>query len=412
MVKRIEFIILVFLCLFFLKPSFAEQQPTSLSTYENKWRQVVNSLRTSLDKIIKENQSHRSQIDSLERRKSQLEEVIAQTRQENQELRGQLKGYLSDKKIAPLRKQISEIKNKNKALKKQITALNKEKNLLGQKMSSLNRQIQSLDDEIMELKQERSGLDSTENKVVSTLESDLLSSANTIRQLEGMLKESEQENLNYHKKIKGVKEDLEDIQRINSELQKENAYLSQRYIEQKDKNEQKRIDQKQATGKSEFDQSNLLAEKNRQIDKLNNDLSRLKKEKAMSASLVDLYSNKLSAEDESSTKVSQQFAGREIEGVDHETLGYVFALKGKYEQALEQYLLALRENPKNKNILYNLGYTYAKLNNFKDAAIYYRRALKIDSRDREICYNLYIIYDKLGNKSKSQRYYNRYLKLK
>ena len=417
MKKNLKFIILVCLYLsfhlFFIKIAFAQdqdifkQQSDPLAIYENKWRQVVYDLKNSLDKIIKENQLYRSQMDSLDRSKNELEEIVEQIRQENQKLRDELDFFLSDKGNRKLQKKISDINQKNKSLQKQIRVLNKEKKSLEQKILFSNRQIQGLDSEILRLKQEEGSLDSAKNESMSMLESDLASSSNTIKQLEKLLKDSEQEKLNYYKKIKDLEKDLKDIQLNNLELQKENAYLSQRYIEQG------RVDKRPAVLKPPELKQDSLDEKDRQINKLNNDLARLEKEKAILNSLLDLYSKKLIPEDKQITKASKSIPiTTDIEALDYESLGYVFALKGKYQQALEHYLLALRENPKNKNILYNLGYTYAKLNNFKKAISYYKQALKINPKDKEIYYNLYVIYNNLGDKAKTQYYYKHYLKFK
>lgn len=57
--------------------------------------------------------------------------------------------------------------------------------------------------------------------------------------------------------------------------------------------------------------------------------------------------------------------------------GLVYYYKAQYDKALKEFLSALKENPKNYEVHYNLGRTYRKMSNLKDAAASLKKAIEI-----------------------------------
>ena len=154
--------------------------------------------------------------------------------------------------------------------------MDEEKESLEYKISFSQRQIKSLDNDILKLKQEKDKLDKERNATISALRKDLESVANIIKQLEHLLKDSEQDNIKYRGKIKEVEEKNRDFQAHNSELQSENSYLSKEYVNQKNKKDQMVISLEQSN-KDILELTKGLSSYKEKIDKLTLEVSDLKK---------------------------------------------------------------------------------------------------------------------------------------
>ena len=59
-----------------------------------------------------------------------------------------------------------------------------------------------------------------------------------------------------------------------------------------------------------------------------------------------------------------------------------------YEQAQKAYLLLLKDNPQNSELLYNVGNCYYRLKKLAHAILYYERAARINPSDDDIRHNL------------------------
>ena len=72
---------------------------------------------------------------------------------------------------------------------------------------------------------------------------------------------------------------------------------------------------------------------------------------------------------------------------------------GKYQEALDQWLVLYKSGIHSANLDYNIGNAYFKLNNIPGAILYYERALLLKPADEDISYNLQItrtlVVDKL-----------------
>ena len=64
-------------------------------------------------------------------------------------------------------------------------------------------------------------------------------------------------------------------------------------------------------------------------------------------------------------------------------LAQVLALQGKYAEAIEHYLVALRAGPTLTGVAYNLGVAYEQVGRLDDALAQYRRAVANDPADRD-----------------------------
>lgn len=72
---------------------------------------------------------------------------------------------------------------------------------------------------------------------------------------------------------------------------------------------------------------------------------------------------------------------------------------GKYQEALDQWLVLYKSGIHSANLDYNIGNAYFKLNNIPGAILFYERALLLKPADEDISYNLQItrtlVVDKL-----------------
>jgi len=95
-----------------------------------------------------------------------------------------------------------------------------------------------------------------------------------------------------------------------------------------------------------------------------------------------------------------------------ESLAYEYALKGDNTSAINKYEEAIKLNPQNKNLYYNLGCIYTKIEEYQEAIAQFEQVLKLDPDDKQTHFNLSKIYEHLGNSSKSKSHYFTYLNLK
>ncbi len=78
-------------------------------------------------------------------------------------------------------------------------------------------------------------------------------------------------------------------------------------------------------------------------------------------------------------------------------LGYMLTCMEKYEEAKNVLMQAIRINPKNADIYFNLGTIYSRKNLRKVAIEYFLKALKFDPKNADIYYNLSINFSELGS---------------
>lgn len=82
------------------------------------------------------------------------------------------------------------------------------------------------------------------------------------------------------------------------------------------------------------------------------------------------------------------------------------------EDPISDYLGAIRINPKNPDLHYNLACEYIKTNEYKLAEEEFKRALQLNHRDKDACYNLGVLYENyLDDRNMAVYYYGRYIGL-
>lgn len=76
------------------------------------------------------------------------------------------------------------------------------------------------------------------------------------------------------------------------------------------------------------------------------------------------------------------------------------------------YLEAIKKNPKNPDLHYNLAVLYLKNNQFADAASSLKNTVSLNPKDKNAYYNLAVLYESyLNNKKQAFDYYAQYLRL-
>lgn len=76
------------------------------------------------------------------------------------------------------------------------------------------------------------------------------------------------------------------------------------------------------------------------------------------------------------------------------------------------YLEAIKKNPKNSDLHYNLAVLYLKNNQFADAASSLKNTVSLNPKDKNAYYNLAVLYESyLNDKKQAFDYYAQYLRL-
>ncbi len=89
--------------------------------------------------------------------------------------------------------------------------------------------------------------------------------------------------------------------------------------------------------------------------------------------------------------------------------GPIHSRRGEMDQARESYLNALRLQPNDTNVLYNLGNLYLNTGDLKNAALTYNKALRINPFDVDVLYNLAFAFEKMENTEEAIRLFHEVL---
>ena len=76
-------------------------------------------------------------------------------------------------------------------------------------------------------------------------------------------------------------------------------------------------------------------------------------------------------------------------------LGNLYVAKKDFDSAIELYQKALKIEPKNNLLYYNLAIAYSQKNEFEKAAKFYTRAIEIEPKMPDAYNNLAFVYYKL-----------------
>jgi Tfp pilus assembly protein PilF len=95
----------------------------------------------------------------------------------------------------------------------------------------------------------------------------------------------------------------------------------------------------------------------------------------------------------------------------HNNLGVVYKAQGRLGEAIAEYLTAARLNPDDPMAHYNLGNIYREQGNFEEAVRQYQTAVRLDPGVAVIHNNLGLAYEELGDKKDAERQYRAALEL-
>ena len=87
--------------------------------------------------------------------------------------------------------------------------------------------------------------------------------------------------------------------------------------------------------------------------------------------------------------------------------GCALMAQGQYDCALEKFLLAQEESPKNIECYINLGNVYSCMEKYDEAIINFKKALMLDEKSSEVLFNLGNIMYLKGDKVEAVKYYNK-----
>lgn len=88
---------------------------------------------------------------------------------------------------------------------------------------------------------------------------------------------------------------------------------------------------------------------------------------------------------------------QQIKGMAYNTLGNIYAARGKHELALEEFLLALEASDEIREVHFNLGATYYNLKDFHRSISYFQKARELFPNDWEIYFYLGKAYEHAGD---------------
>ena len=87
-------------------------------------------------------------------------------------------------------------------------------------------------------------------------------------------------------------------------------------------------------------------------------------------------------------------------------------LESRPPENTSYYLEAIKKNPQNADLYYNLAVGYLKNNQYADAAGSLKKAVSLNPKDKNAYYNLAVLYESyLNDKRQALEYYSRYLRL-
>lgn len=95
----------------------------------------------------------------------------------------------------------------------------------------------------------------------------------------------------------------------------------------------------------------------------------------------------------------------------HNNLGVAYEKQGRWNDAIQEYLIALRLNPNNIKPINNLGNIYLKMGFIDNAITYYRAALRLDPGFAAIHNNLGVAYKQKGMRKEAIQEFQTALKL-
>lgn len=443
-IKTIYF--LCFCSLFFISANLSAQDfnhdKPSLGVDE-LWQKSITELKGNLNLLLGENQELRQKEQALNNRISELESLLKESAAEKNNF---------SSVIAKYQEQLSLAAKQTEALQQEKTALEKQLADASGSLSQLNKKIDELE-QSSNAKSLREEL-AKKNSQISKLESIVKEYGQDNFQLVNKLKQKETEIASLQAAAKGREKNLKErensageiarLQEINLAFEKKISLLQSNLdslnneklnlAKQVDvvKNDNESLNSEIArlnSSKIAADSEKKLALLENQIANLNSDKASLEKEiNIVKRDLADKtkiiedlnkkqeYSNRENAILESLLRISPQQPKSIINSkgktnINHEVMAYNLAREGRLKEAVEEYRQAIAQDPKDKDLYYNLACIYSRLNDLNKAVENYKMVLQLDPKDKESLYNLSRVYESLNDDKNSRYYHEAYLKL-
>ena len=211
-----------------------------------------------------------------------------------------------------------------------------------------------------------------------------------------LFKEKEQENLLLRNKL------------VDIELEKRRAEEARAQIEKKlaeaEESARRAIEKKDEIEKKYSSAVSVQKEHAKTIEKLMEIMPQMEKELAETRAKAQKAEEALRAKERDMKAMETELQRRE------QRLSKAERMASILEKAREE--VAASDDLQKRDMHYNMGVVYAKEGRFREAEAEYLKALRIDPNDAAVHYNLAILYDdEFNDKEKAAMHYRKYLKL-
>ena len=218
----------------------------------------------------------------------------------------------------------------------------------------------------------------------------------TVQPGSDLFKEKEQENLRLRNKL------------VDIELEKRKAEEARAQLEKKlseaEEAARRAIEKKEEMEKKYSSAVSSQKEHVKTIEKLMELMPQMEKELSQARAKAQKAEDALKAKERDMKAMEAELQKRE------QRLSKAERMASVLEKAREE--VALAGDLQKRDMHYNMGVVYAKEGRFREAEAEYLKALRIDPNDAMVHYNLAILYDdELNEKEKAAMHYRKYLKL-
>lgn len=93
-------------------------------------------------------------------------------------------------------------------------------------------------------------------------------------------------------------------------------------------------------------------------------------------------------------------------------IGAALIQSGKYQEAIEYLIKAVRIQPSNARAHFNLGFAYQYLQKYKEAADEYQASIQNGFKTYKVCYNLGLVLEHSGNFTEARSWYSESINMK
>jgi uncharacterized caspase-like protein len=157
--------------------------------------------------------------------------------------------------------------------------------------------------------------------------------------------------------------------------------------------------------------SQLSTQLDQEAIQLNTELDRIRKEVAVKTARNEQLRQQIAALKSEQAKPALVPTKLKDTAVSHLNRGNTLFKEKHYQEAVDEFLLASKMDPRNAQAANNVGFMYSKLQRFDDAIRWTKKAIEIDP-NRSVAYqNLGDLYYELSRPEDARPYYEKYLEL-